>query len=202
MIIEQASNLIQCWSDFYTSPTLINNTWHIGWGAVRYVPGVHVKETDQDISVARANEILSVDLTGVADKLYKDYPYWRTLSVSRKVALISFAYSTGYNFGSEDHLELNHALEFDLDSVPEVFSLYNETLGVINDKLNQRRKCEGLIWDGIELSAALMECHKAQQEKNKQANSVPQNQNSEPACPMPESTAKKIKKGLTQKLDM
>jgi hypothetical protein len=202
MIIEQASNLIKCWTKFYESPEFIGKSWYIGWSKFKYDSGEPLYAADEKISVHSSDELLSADLTRVADELYKDYPYWKTLSTARKVALISFAHSTGYTFGSEEHLELNHALEFDLDSVPEVFNLYNETEGKLNEKLIQRRMCEGLIWDGVDLSTALLKCRSAKQERDEQSMVKTSNPISDPVCPMPESTAKKVKKGLSQKLDM
>lgn len=130
--------------------------WTIGYGATYYPNGTLVGPYDKAITREQGLAYLNNHVDNViVPILARTVPTWGILNDNQKAAIISFAFNLGSNFyGRSDFNTISKALSSkeNLKNTPAALMLYVNPGSSFEEGLRRRRKAEGDLFNGIELS--------------------------------------------------
>ena len=148
---QQALNIVKAFEGFRSASYQDGvGVWTIGYGTTVYPDGTHVA-AGQSVTDSQAAGYLADDMTATVKALAASIPYWSSMSVGQRSALISFGYNLGSGFyGSSDFNSITAALrDHRWSDVPRVMTLYsNPSDPVDHPGLLRRRIAEGDLWQG------------------------------------------------------
>jgi GH24 family phage-related lysozyme (muramidase) len=146
----------------YPDPLSGDRPITIGWGSTFDLDGRPIPR-GRTITQAEADALYDHNCYHKFwKKLEVSVPEWERLSDLQRAALCSFAYNNGAEFyGGPNHETITRNLrEHDWRAVPGTLMLYRNRGTDVEVGLGRRRRAEGLVWTGIEPSAAIAQAER------------------------------------------
>jgi GH24 family phage-related lysozyme (muramidase) len=149
---QPAANLIREFEGLvltaYPDPATGSEPWTIGYGFTFWLDGSKVKPGDTITKNSADGMLENLIETKVVPTLTTTIPGWKTLSISRQNALISFSWNVGWHFyGTTGFETISKCLrESNYDAVPDAMMLYINPGSNVEAGLRRRRQAEASLW--------------------------------------------------------
>jgi lysozyme len=132
----------------YPDPATGGAPWTIGYGFTFWLNGSKVKPGETITRNLADHMLQKLIETEVVPTLANTIPGWKTLSINRQNALISFSWNVGWHFyGTDGFKTISKCLrESNYDAMPDAMMLYVNPGSNVEAGLRRRRQAEAGLW--------------------------------------------------------